>query len=161
MDNGLSMTFEAADSREAQQCLRAYYAELNARFAGGFALDKAPSPDMAAMTPPRGAFVIARLAGHAVACGALTTLAPGIGEIKRVWVSPQARGRGVASRLMDALEARASSLGLRTLRLDTNRALAEAHGMYLRRGYRPIAAYNDNPYADHWFERHLEEQPGP
>ena len=45
--------------------------------------------------------------------------------------------------------------GVRTLRLDTNRALTEAHALYRSEGYREIARFNDNPYADHWFEKRL------
>jgi GNAT superfamily N-acetyltransferase len=75
------------------------------------------------------------------------------GEIKRMWVAPDARGLGIAQRLLDAIEAQAVSMGLDTLQLDTNRALTEAHALYTRNGYREIPRYNDNPYADHWFEK--------
>ena len=44
---------------------------------------------------------------------------------------------------------------MKTLRLDTNRALTEAHALYRSEGYREIARFNDNPYADHWFEKRL------
>jgi GNAT superfamily N-acetyltransferase len=56
---------------------------------------------------------------------------------------------------MEAIEAEARALGLGALRLDTNRALEEAHALYRRLGYREIARYNDNPYADHFFEKPL------
>lgn len=45
--------------------------------------------------------------------------------------------------------------GLTTLRLDTNRSLTEARALYARNGYREILRYNDNPYADHWFEKRM------
>ena len=82
-------------------------------------------------------------------------MAPGVGEIKRMWVAPSARGLGVAQRLLDALEAQARAAGLHTLRLDTNRHLVEAQRLYARNGYAEIARYNDNPYAHHWFTKHL------
>jgi len=61
--------------------------------------------------------------------------------------------RGIAQRLLDAIEEHAARTGLKTLRLDTNRTLKEAHALYVRNGYREIPRYNDNPYADHWFEK--------
>ena len=54
---------------------------------------------------------------------------------------------------LEALEAHAASMELHTLRLDTNRCLVEARALYLRNGYREIAPYNNNPYADHWFQK--------
>jgi ribosomal protein S18 acetylase RimI-like enzyme len=53
------------------------------------------------------------------------------------------------------LEAAAHEKGLKTLRLDTNRALTEAHALYRSEGYRETARFSDNPYADHWFEKRL------
>src|SRR3546814_1473863 len=70
-----------------------------------------------------------------------------------MWVAPDARGLGLAQRMLEALEAHAASMALHTLRLDTNRSLAEARALYQRNGYREVAPYNDNPYADHWFQK--------
>ena len=75
------------------------------------------------------------------------------GEIKRMWTTPEVHGLGIARRVLNRLEALAREAGIRTLRLDTNRVLAEAQAMYRRGGYREIARYNDNPYAHHWFEK--------
>jgi GNAT superfamily N-acetyltransferase len=80
-----------------------------------------------------------------VGCGALKAGGDGIGEIKRMWVASSVRGLGVAQRLLDALEAHAAAWGLQALRLDTNRTLVEARALYLRNGYREIAAYTDKP----------------
>ncbi len=77
------------------------------------------------------------------------------GEIKRVWTAPSARGVGVARRMLRALESSARAMRLKALRLDTNRALTEAHALYRKEGFREIARFNDNPYADHWFEKRL------
>ena len=66
---------------------------------------------------------------------------------------PSARGLGIAQRMIDALERHAARLGLDRLQLDTNRSLGEARALYARNGYREVARYNDNPYADHWFEK--------
>ena len=108
------------------------------------------------MTPPSGLFVIAQLDGDAVGCGGLKRVDKTTGEIKRVWTAPGARGLGVARRVVRTLEAGGPrEKGLKTLRLDTNRALTEAHALYRSEGYREIASFNDNPYADHWFEKRL------
>ncbi|MDN5781418.1 MAG: bifunctional helix-turn-helix transcriptional regulator/GNAT family N-acetyltransferase [Luteimonas sp.] len=142
-------------SRDARACIDAYLGELRHRFEDGFDPARSPSAEPAELVPPAGLFLLARLDGEAIGCGALKAGSDGIGEIKRMWVAPCARGLGVAQRLLDALEAHAAEWGLRGLRLDTNRALFEARALYQRNGYREIAAYNDNPYADHWFEKRL------
>jgi GNAT superfamily N-acetyltransferase len=98
---------------------------------------------------------VARLAGRPVGCGALKRFSADAGEIKRVWVAHEMRGKGVASRLMDELEAQARKAGFQTVKLDTNKALTEAHALYRKRGYGEIERYNDNPYAHHWFEKRL------
>jgi GNAT superfamily N-acetyltransferase len=73
-----------------------------------------------------------------------------------MWTAPEARGQGVARRILHELEALARDAGIERLRLDTNRVLVEAQALYRREGYREIPRYNDNPYAHHWFERNLE-----
>ena len=85
----------------------------------------------------------------------LRQIGSGVGEIKRMWVSPDARGMGVARRILARLEQAARENGWTLVRLDTNRTLAEAQLMYRKAGYREIPRYNDNPYADYWFEKEL------
>jgi GNAT superfamily N-acetyltransferase len=125
---------ESADGADARLCLTAYFRELAARFEGGFddADDYAGVEDM---TPPIGLFVIARLDGDAVGCGGFKRVDKATGEIKRVWTAPSARGMGIARRILRTLEAAAREKGLKTLRLDTNRALTEAHALYRSEGY--------------------------
>jgi DNA-binding MarR family transcriptional regulator len=141
-----SIAVEDPSSSDARWCLDHYFAELDERFEEGFA---APGPEDVS------AFVVARLGGEPAGCGALKTLEPGIGEIARVWVDRPHRGLGLGPRLLAALEDEAVRLGHRRLRLDTNRALDEAKAMYRSRGYVEIPRYNDNPYANHWFEKVL------
>jgi DNA-binding MarR family transcriptional regulator/GNAT superfamily N-acetyltransferase len=144
---------EPAGSTDASWCLGEYYAELQRRFDSGFDPSAGNNFDPAEITPPKGWFLIARLDGEPVGCGALKRLEGATGEIKRVWISPDVRGMGLASRIMDRLEVIAAEAGFRNVRLDTNRTLLEAQTMYHKRGYREIGRYNDNPYADHWFEK--------
>ena len=107
------------------------------------------------MAPGAGAFVVATSDGEPVACGGVQALEPGVGEIKRMWVHPGWRGAGLGSRLLRHLEQVAAELGHTTVRLDTNGTLVEAIAMYERAGYRHIERYNDNPYAQAWFEKSL------
>jgi DNA-binding MarR family transcriptional regulator/GNAT superfamily N-acetyltransferase len=151
----VEVSAEPPDSADARCCLNAYFRELAARFENGFDADADESARAADMSPPSGLFVIARLDGDAVGCGGFKRVGKATGEIKRVWTAPSARGMGVARRMLRTLEAAAGEVGVKTLRLDTNRALTEAHALYRSEGYREITRFNDNPYADHWFEKRL------
>ena len=144
-----------AGCAEAETCLNAYFAELDARFANGFDPHAGSDAEEDAALPVMERFVIARFEGRAAGCGMVLELEPGIAEIKRVWIAPELRGAGVASRIMDHLEARAREDGYRLVRLDTNGTLTEAQAMYRKRGYREIPRYNANPFAEHWFEKEL------
>jgi DNA-binding MarR family transcriptional regulator/GNAT superfamily N-acetyltransferase len=146
---------EPPDSADARVCLTAYFQELAARFESGFDANADQSAPIEDMAPPSGLFVIARLDGDAVGCGGFKRVGEATAEIKRVWTAPSARGLGVARRMLRTLETAAHQAGVKTLRLDTNRALIEAHALYRSQGYREIARFNDNPYADHWFEKRL------
>ena len=146
---------ESPDTADARLCLGAYFRELAARFESGFDARTGDHADVEDMTPPSGLFVIARLDGDAVGCGGFRRVDKATGEIKRVWTAPSARGMGIARRMLRTLEAAAREKGLKTLRLDTNRALTEAHALYRSEGYREVARFNDNPYAHHWFEKRL------
>ncbi|WP_454831287.1 bifunctional helix-turn-helix transcriptional regulator/GNAT family N-acetyltransferase [Pseudoxanthomonas wuyuanensis] len=143
-------------SADAHACIDAYLRELDMLFDGGFDASRSVSAEPGELVLPRGVFVIARLDGEAIGCGGLKITGAGAGEIKRMWVAPSVRGLGIAQRLLDALQAHAVVMGLDTLRLDTNCRLTEARALYARNGYREIPRYNDNPYADHWFEKRLD-----
>jgi GNAT superfamily N-acetyltransferase len=140
---------------DARYCLRAYVEELSGRFDGGFDPARSISAADHEMTPPAGLFLVATLHAEPVGCGALK-LHPGApAEIKRMWVAAEVRGLGLGRRLLAELEARAAAHGVRVLRLETNRALGEAISLYRAAGYREVAAFNDEPYAHHWFEKAL------
>lgn len=140
-------------SPEAQACIQAYFAELQARFPEGFDPDNSVSADPQELVPPRGWLILAWLNGQTVGCGALKVHTDGTGEIKRMWVSPEARGRRIATRLLYQLEALAMQAGIDVVRLDTHRVLTQAQAFYRHHGYTEIPAYNTNPYAHHWFEK--------
>ena len=140
---------------DARWCLAHYFAELGERFPGGFDPGRTLPADREDLMPPSGAFVLARFNGQPAGCGALKTLEPGVGEILRMWVDRAHRGLGIGARILDALEQQAAALGAETVRLYTNRSLDEAKAMYHGRGYVEIPRYNDDPYADHFFEQRL------
>lgn len=136
-------------------CLRAYYAELAARFEDGFDVSLSRDPDADDMRPPRGSFLVASTGERAVGCVGLKGSGGDMAEIKRLWVAKDARGMGVATRLMAAVETTARALGIAVLRLDTNSALPEAAALYRNAGWTEIARFNDDPYPDLFFEKRL------
>ena len=151
----VAVAVEDPRSAAARFCLDAYAAELDATFVGGFDTGRSRPVDPAALTPPRGLLLVARLHAEPIACGALK-LPPGEpAEIKRLWVAPAARRLGVARRVLAELEARARQAGAEVVRLDTNRALRAATTLYRSAGYIEVPAFNDEPYAHHWFEKRL------
>jgi GNAT superfamily N-acetyltransferase len=72
-----------------------------------------------------------------------------------MWVAPRARGTGLGRRILEELERQARTADVEVLRLETNAALNEAIGLYLSAGFVEVLAFNDEPYAHHWFEKHL------
>ena len=92
---------------------------------------------------------IATLGGKAVGCVVLRELAsiPRTAECKRLYVQPQARGHGIADKLMDELEDFARSEGVESIYLDSYGDLKTAIALYRKRGYEECERYNDNPQA--------------
>lgn len=141
----------------ARWCLQQYYDELRRVFADGFDVGKSRDPRPTKLLPPKGAFLVAIQDGLPIGCVGLSGDGGEVAEIKRLWVAPCARGLGCGRRLMAAVEDEARALGVRTLRLDTNRALPEAAELYRRSGWREIERFNDDPYAHVFFEKTLGE----
>jgi DNA-binding MarR family transcriptional regulator/GNAT superfamily N-acetyltransferase len=142
-------------SEAARWCVAQYFAELAGRFEEGFDPGQSIPAEDAELRLPAGAFLVAIADGEPVACGAVKTISPGVGSLKRMWVDASVRGLGFGQRMLAALESQARELGLTILRLETNRALQEAIRLYQRAGYMEVPPFNDDPYADHWFEKHL------
>ncbi|MGY4259362.1 DNA-binding MarR family transcriptional regulator/N-acetylglutamate synthase-like GNAT family acetyltransferase [Bradyrhizobium sp. USDA 4516] len=142
-------------SDEARYCLGEYYAELARRFEKGFDVRLSRDPEAKDMVRPRGSFIVAMSDGLPIGCVGLKGTSSEFAEIKRLWVAPGARGLGLGRRLMDAAEKAARELGIAVLRLDTNSALPEAGQLYRRTGWTEIPRFNDDPYPDLFFEKHL------
>ncbi len=152
----------ACDPRhpDARFCLRAYFAELADRFESGFDPARSIPAEDDELTPPAGLLLVARLHGQPAGCAALKFHQDQFhdgqpAEIKRMWVAPEARGLGLGRRLLKEVEARAADRGVTVLRLETNRALTEAIGLYRGAGYREVPAFSPERYAHHWFEKVL------
>ncbi len=128
------------DSPEA----RLLVGRLDAELAERYALENIYADvDPDDLGPGRGAFVIARLGDEPVGCGAVRRLPDGRGEIKRMYVAPQARRRGIAAAVLAALEEHSARLGIADLVLETGDAQPEALGLYARAGYSRIPCWGD------------------
>jgi DNA-binding MarR family transcriptional regulator/GNAT superfamily N-acetyltransferase len=143
------------DDPAAIACLALYFRILCDKIPG-VTPDLFPLPDPHAETyrPPNGAFLIAWSDDMPIGCVSLRRLDAETGEVKRLWVSPDARGQGLARRLMRAIEAEARALGYKALKLDTNAALPEAIALYRTEGWADIAPYSPFP-STHWFAKTL------
>jgi GNAT superfamily N-acetyltransferase len=93
--------------------------------------------------------------GEVVGTAAVRVFEPGVAELKRMWLRPAARGRGLAQQLLDKCLDEGRRLGCQTMRLDSQANLAAAVKLYRTNGFREIPIYNDNPRADIWMERTL------
>jgi GNAT superfamily N-acetyltransferase len=147
-------------SHDARRLLDEYLDDLQRRMGDGWAragyVDAAPDE----LLPPTGVLLVGYEDGEAVACGAVHVIAPGIAEVKRMFVAPSVRGRGLGRALLDALERTAVELGCDLARLDSTETLVEAMALYRGAGYVEIGDYNHNPNATVWLERRLGQSPG-
>ena len=134
----------------ASELIAAVLAEYDA--VAGRALHGGPSATPSDFSPPGGAYVVGFVDGEPACGGGIKALGAGNAELKRMYVAPQFRGRGLARALLQALENTARELGHRTVRLDSQ---AATWPLYLAAGYREVSDYNDNPHADFWGEKQL------
>ena len=147
----------AADSPDALALVDAMWREIQEaypRIPGA----TTPSATPADFSPPGGAFVALYEDGRAVAGGGVKRLEAGVGEIKRMYVVPDARGRGLARVLLEGLEDAGRDLGYDRLRLDTGDKQPHAEALYRSAGYERIGNYNANVYASFWGEKRLTER---
>ena len=137
------VTVRRADilSAEALRLIEALNAELSKIYPEPGACHFRLDPDEVA--PGQGAFVVASQSGQPVGCGAVRRIDPRTGELKRMYVCPESRGRGVGRRLVAALEAEARSLGLSRLVLETGVRQAEALALYQRTGFAPVPPFGE------------------
>ena len=103
--------------------------------------------------PPGGAFLLAEEAGRYLACIGVRRFASEVGEIKRLYAVPAARGRGLGRVLVERIIVVARDLGYRSLLLDTLPSMKQAQGLYLSLGFKPTTAYRFNPIEGSAFLR--------
>lgn len=123
-------------------------AELEAELLGRYdgVAGSGPEPAPGAFEPPDGAFLVVHEDGKAVACGGVCSYEGTTAELRRMYVAPGARGRGVGRALLQALEEEARALGYALLRLETGDRQPEAIRLYVSSGYLPIPRFG--PFAD-------------
>ena len=107
--------------------------------------------------PPSGRLLLARSSGHAAGCTALRKLEAGICEMKRLYVRPADRGRGLGRLLVERIIAEARTIGYERMRLDTiQSAMRDAIALYRQMGFEEIAPYSAIPIEDAlWMELRL------
>ena len=140
---------------DARYCLAEYVAELNRRSERGFDPSRGATALPHEVRPPAGQFFVAYLHGEAIGCGAVKHHRGEPTEIKRMWIAPRARGLGLGRRLLAHLEACARAAGARVAHIETSAVLTEALALYRSAGWVEVPAFNDEPFADHWFEKAL------
>ena len=137
------LAVERADIRslEARALIEALNAELSSRYpedgATHFRLDAEE------VAPGHGAFLVAARAGKLVGCGAVRRIEAGTAEIKRMYVSPEARGQRVGRAVLSALEREARALGCARLVLETGVRQQEAIALYEHAGFSRIPAFGE------------------
>ncbi|HEX4034341.1 MAG TPA: MarR family winged helix-turn-helix transcriptional regulator [Solirubrobacteraceae bacterium] len=152
----VSITAVDPEHEDARSCLELYAAELNARSSRRFDPAVGATALPHELRPPAGEFFVAYLRGEPIGCGAVKHPAGGHAEIKRMWIAPQARGLGLGRRLLQRLERCALAAGASVARIETSSDLGEALSLYATTGWIEVAAFNDEPFADRWLEKTLE-----
>jgi GNAT superfamily N-acetyltransferase len=154
MEQQIEIRRVRGDDPAARQLVAAMEAELTPQF-GPITPDRTSTVAPEEMAPPGGTFVLVVEDDRVVAGGGVRRLSDGVAEIKRMYVVPESRGRGLGRRLLEALEHAAADLGYSRTRLDTAPPLTAALAMYRAAGYRDIPDYNGNGYATFWGEKDL------
>ena len=154
MSADVTITPAALGDPDVARLIAALDADLDERYAADDDEDDVDramlnllGPDV---TPPRGTLLLAWSDGVAVGCGAIRPHDDETAEVKRMYVAPEARGRGVAAALLAALERAAAELGYRRLVLETGIRQQEAMRLYETRGWTPIenfGAYRSSPLS--------------
>jgi GNAT superfamily N-acetyltransferase len=142
----ISVSLESPFSADAAALLQALDQDLLARYPQ----NNIHGVELREVDGGRGLFLVARLNGLAVGCGAIRPLEDSVGEVKRMYVHPDARRSGVARKLLAKLEEEAKNTGYKSLRLETGTRQPEAIALYETHGYRlipPFGEYLSDPYS--------------
>jgi pimeloyl-ACP methyl ester carboxylesterase/GNAT superfamily N-acetyltransferase len=154
VDELVQIVEEPYDGPSGKLLVRNYVAEIRAMYPD-WTPDVPPRIVAKDVEPPQGRWLVAYCGSKPVGCAALKRLDPTTAEIKRVYVAPEARARGVARALLARLEQIAGDAGYTTLRLDTGARQPASVALFGSIGYEQIADYNGNPVAAYWFEKRI------
>jgi GNAT superfamily N-acetyltransferase len=155
MSAEISISAVDPEGDPARYCISEYYRELNERSNGGFDPAAGISAEPHELVPPHGCLLVAFRDEEPVGCGAVKFHPGEPAELKRMWVSPDARGLGLGRRLLEELEQLARASGATVAHIETNENLVEAIALYRSAGWIEVAPFNDEPFAHHWFEKRL------
>ncbi len=149
--DSLAVAPEPYESPESVALVNALYHDIDERYAddgGEDAEGYGKEVTMADVTPPAGVFLVARLDGQPVGCGALraSKVDDALAEIKRMYVVPEFRGRGISRAILSELVDTARRSGYPRIRLETGTKQPEAVALYQSAGWSRIPSYG--PYAD-------------
>jgi putative acetyltransferase len=137
----VAITAEPFDSADARRLVGALDAELSLLYAPEQRFGPNLKPQH--LSPGQGTFLVARTAGKAIGCGALRRLDADSGEVKRMYVEPGMRGRGVAKQILVSLEAAAVELRLGRLVLETGIHQLEAIALYRGAGFHAVTCWGE------------------
>ncbi|RKT53978.1 ribosomal protein S18 acetylase RimI-like enzyme [Saccharothrix australiensis] len=144
------------EGTEAQTLIRTYLADIIERYYGRPATaDEVAGAIADDPTDDLSAFFVGSVDGRPLGCAGFRMVTGETAELKRLFVHSAARGLGGGAALLAAVEEAAVSIGATTVRLDTRADLVEARRLYARHGYREVAPFNCDRYADHWFQKRL------
>ncbi len=152
----LKITHASPSDAEAKSLLDALDWDMLKRYSS----DDIHGVDWEAVKDPRMRFLIARVDETPVACGSIIPLDTDTAELKRMYVKPEARGKGIGKYLLAELEPRAAALGFKSVRLVTGDRQPEAISLYANRGYESIPVfgeYVDDPHSL-CFEKNLHPE---
>jgi len=142
----VKVSIERADSPEVLNLIEEHRRNMRALYSDG----PVHSFDPREAAAPPGVFVVARVHGKAVGCGAVRPSDGPVGEIKRIFVRPEYRRMRIAARIMTLLERKGLENGFTTLRLETGTKQPEAIALFESLGYRnipPFGEYVLDPYS--------------
>lgn len=149
-------------SERAARALLTYYEELGERLGESFGPDPLANISPEEVTPPRGDFLLVSELGTAVVLGFGGVHMPEeyadevpVAELQRMWLVPDARGRGLGRFLLRALENRARALGARRIRLSLHHSLTEAMALYESAGYQSVEPFETKPRVDVYLAKDL------
>jgi len=160
MDEQLTIAIEDPRSPDGRAIVERFFTDIVGRYWGRPAspseveqamLDE-PSDDL---RDDDGFFLVIRDGARVVGCGGVRFIEPGVGELTRVFIDHDARGRGAGRSLINALETVSARRDVRTLRLTVRSDLSEAHRLYQRLGYEAVDPFSTSPYADHHLAKKL------